>query len=388
VGIQALLANTTGAANTAMGLSALVNNTTGNNQTAVGHQALFSNTTGGQNTAVGQNALVLNTTGNNNTATGFQALLANTTGSNNAAAGGDALTANTTGNNNTAIGVGAGSALTTGSNNTIIGRVAGTAGLDSTVIIAAGVTERMRIDSSGNLGLGTTAPTVQFQINGTQPQIQWSNPTTGATSDDGTHLYLSGSDFWLVNKEAASMVFATNNSERARINSTGDLLVGTTSYAGGSATGQTMVSSGTIYQNGGTAGINFVEDKPSGYSETAYHIFRVNFTTVGSITTTGSATAYNTSSDYRLKDIDGPIANSGAYIDALKPVQGSWKADGSRFIGLLAHEAQEVSETTIATGEKDGEQMQAMDYSAPEIIANLIAELQSLRARVAQLEGN
>ena len=109
---------------------------------------------------------------------------------------------------------------------------------------------------------------------------------------------------------------------------------------------------------------------------------------VGSISVTGSATAYNTSSDYRLKDVDGPITNSGAYIDALKPVQGSWKADGSRFIGLLAHEVQEVSETTIATGEKDGEKMQAMDYSAPELIANLIAEIQSLRARVAQLEGN
>ena len=69
-------------------------------------------------------------------------------------------------------------------------------------------------------------------------------------------------------------------------------------------------------------------------------------------------------------------------------MQGSWKVDGSRFIGLVAHEVQEVSETLIATSEKDGEEMQAMDYSAPELIANLIAELQSLRARVAQLEGN
>jgi hypothetical protein len=100
------------------------------------------------------------------------------------------------------------------------------------VIIAAGVTERMRIDSGGNLGLGTSAPTVQFQINGTQPQIQWSNPTTGATSNDGTHLYLSGSDFWLVNKETAAMVFATDNTERMRIDASGNLGIGTTSYVG------------------------------------------------------------------------------------------------------------------------------------------------------------
>ena len=100
------------------------------------------------------------------------------------------------------------------------------------------------------------------------------------------------------------------------------------------------------------------------------------------------AASYNVSSDYRLKDIDGPIVNSGAYIDALKPVQGSWKSGGKRFVGLLAHEVQEVSETAIATGEKDGKEMQAMDYAAPEIIANLIAEVQSLRDRVTQLETN
>jgi hypothetical protein len=122
-------------------------------------------------------------------------------------------------------------------------------------------------------------------------------------------------------------------------------------------------------------------------SQIVFDFYR-NGTRTGNITNTNAATAYNTSSDYRLKEIDGPIANSGAYIDALKPVQGSWKADGSRFIGLLAHEVQEVSETPIATGEKDGEEMQAMDYSAPELITNLIAEIQSLRARVAQLEGN
>jgi len=102
-------------------------------------------------------------------------------------------------------------------------------GSSAAMAFGRATSEFMRIDSSGNLGLGTTAPTVQFQINGTQPQIQWSNPTTGATSNDGTHLYLSSSDFWLVNKEAAAMVFATSNTERARITSAGDVGIGTTS---------------------------------------------------------------------------------------------------------------------------------------------------------------
>ncbi len=158
-------------------------------------------------------------------------------------------------------------------------------------------------------------------------------------------------------------------------------MVGTTSAGAFVAGNGFWVGSGGLY-----SGNRHVAGTASG---AVFQYFTYDTSVIGTISQNGTTgVLYNTSSDYRLKDIDGPIANSGAYIDALKPVQGSWKADGSRFIGLLAHEVQEVSETPIATGEKDGEEMQAMDYSAPELIANLIAEIQSLRARVAQLEGN
>ena len=109
---------------------------------------------------------------------------------------------------------------------------------------------------------------------------------------------------------------------------------------------------------------------------------------MGQIVTNTTTVAYNTSSDYRLKNITGPIANSGAYIDSLNPVEGTWKSDGSAFVGLIAHEVQEASRTLVATGTKDGEQMQGMDYSSAEIIGNLIAELQSVRKRLAALESN
>lgn len=109
---------------------------------------------------------------------------------------------------------------------------------------------------------------------------------------------------------------------------------------------------------------------------------------VGTITCTATATFYTTASDYRLKDIAGPVTDSGIYIDSLRPVQGYWKADRSRFIGFLAHEVQEASETIVAMGEKDGEDNQSLDYASPEMMANIIAELQSLRKRVAELEGS
>jgi hypothetical protein len=256
--------------------------------------------------------------------------------------------------------------------------------VDGTNIIAfangSAATERMRIDSSGNVGIGTNAPAYKLQVT--------SATESGAYITDGTRAIS------LINSAAAGgavigaftnhpLLLTTNNTERMRIDTSGNLLVGKTTTSLGTA-GFVASATGMTATNTNAEAGNFNRQSSDG----DLIQFRRATTQVGSISVSAAATAYNTSSDYRLKDIEGPIANSGAYIDALKPVQGSWKVDGSRFIGLLAHEVQEVSETPIATGEKDGEEMQAMDYSAPELITNLIAEIQSLRARVAQLEGN
>jgi hypothetical protein len=137
------------AANTAVGVSALGSGSlSGGNNTAVGYAALTNNTTGDNNISNGPYTLFSNTIGGSNTAVGHSALQANISGYFNSAFGRNALYL-TTGTSNLAIGYSAGSALTTGNNNTIIGSVAGTAGLSDTVIIAAGATERMRIDSTG-----------------------------------------------------------------------------------------------------------------------------------------------------------------------------------------------------------------------------------------------
>jgi len=204
VGDSALYSCTTGALNVAIGPFALYSNISGASNIAIGHDALYFNTAT-SNIAIGTNALKSTTTGGGNIGIGDQVLLSNTTGtlntviggrntaydnttgSNNVVLGDLALRFNTTGSNNTCIGINAGYNLTTGSNNTIIGNVLGTAGLADTVIIGAGAAERLRIDSSGRVGIGTTGPLAKLDvISSTLPQVYFSSSET-----DGSTKYLS-----------------------------------------------------------------------------------------------------------------------------------------------------------------------------------------------------
>ena len=226
--------------------------------------------------------------------------------------------------------------------------------------------EQMRLTSTG-LGIGTSSPAAKLDVAGGNIRM-----------DDGYRLrWGDGTAAWEGSGAYDVLIAYTNNTERARIDSGGSLLVGATSSVQAGAAVFGCFSSDCTNRFG--LSLVTTQTTATGYMQQ----FVYNGAQVGSITTTSSTTTYNTSSDYRLKTITGPITTSGAYIDSLNPVEGTWKADGATFVGLIAHEVQEASRTNVATGEKDGEQMQGMDYSSAEIIANLIAEVQSLRKRLA-----
>ena len=111
-------------------------------------------------------------------------------------------------------------------------------------------------------------------------------------------------------------------------------------------------------------------------------LFRYATTPVGSVVCGPTATTFNTSSDYRLKDNQAPLSGSGAFIDALKPTVWNWKLDGTRGCGFIAHEFADVSPGSVS-GIKDGIDYQSMQASSSEVIANLVAEIQDIRKRLS-----
>ena len=172
IGASALQSNTIGLQNTAIGVSALQSNTTASSNTAIGYQSLFSTTGGLNNTSIGAGALYSNIDGYNNTANGFQSLYSNKGGDNNTAIGASALrdfnlVTNTGAGYNTAVGFNTGRGIVTGINNTILGaNVTGlAASLSNNIIIADGAgNQRINVDATGNVGIGTTTPAYTLHV--------------------------------------------------------------------------------------------------------------------------------------------------------------------------------------------------------------------------------
>lgn len=109
-------------------------------------------------------------------------------------------------------------------------------------------------------------------------------------------------------------------------------------------------------------------------------------TNVGSISVTTTATAYNTSSDYRLKEDLEPVSGAVASVLATPVYRFRWKAtpEAPKVYGFMAHEAQATVPEAV-TGAKDGPQMQAIDQS--KLVPLLWAAVQELAGRVAALEA-
>ena len=178
-----------------------------------------------------------------------------------------------------------------------------------------------------------------------------------------------------------SLRFAVNaGAERGRFTSNG-LLIGTTNDSVNSNTlGHTLDKDGYAAHRRNSA--------PSLYlnrygTEGNIQIFYHAGTGVGSISVSNDATAFNTTSDYRLKNVKGSIQNGLERTLALNPVEFEWKESGKTSEGFIAHEAEEIFADAVS-GEKDGIEMQGMDYGR--ITPLLVKAIQEQQEQIKELK--
>ena len=254
---------------------------------------------------------------------------------------------------------------------------------------ATSTTERLRIDSSGNLLAGTTSASALSNMGSNTggmilDNIASSNTSLLVTHDTSELFVTADASYGYIWQESNhALKFGTNTTERMQITAGGDVLFNCTSLPSTSV-------AGAGFEKNGSQAILF-SSSGSTTSSSNHAEFLNSNGVVGTINTNGSATAYNTSSDYRLKENQVAISDGITRLKTLKPYRFNFKADPTKTVdGFFAHEVTAVPEAI--SGEKDGTRMQGIDQSklVPLLTAALqeaITKIETLETKVAALES-
>jgi hypothetical protein len=271
----------------------------------------------------------------------------------------------------------------------------------------------MRIDSSGNVGIGTSSPGNKLHVQISQTSSTTTNMSANSTlnlANSGTGERAFNSIKFAANQQDMFISAVNSNAQNTRRigfflgsvagNATTDERLSI--FGSGAvriACANTLATPSSTNQgveiNNTNSGSRFFGAGTG--TETHLEFGNTNGTR-GTIQTTSTNTVYNTTSDYRLKQNITPMTGALAKVTQLKPSNYKWKVDGSDGQGFIAHELQSVIPECV-TGEKDavetytddnGDEQTRPKYQMVDtsfLVATLTAAIQEQQAIIADLKA-
>jgi len=206
--------------------------------------------------------------------------------------------------------------------------------------------DAVTVDGSGNVGVGDSTPSRALSTKSSSVTVGSFESTSASgglvsfvdpnTTNDVTVR---------VGSLGNNLVLQAGGSERMKLESSGNIFMGSFNSSGGSA--------GVKFDIGNSSSETEIQTSVNGTATRIHYAFRNDNGEVGKITTNGSATTYATSSDYRLKENVTDVTDGITRIKQLSPKRFNFIADANKTVdGFIAHEVSSVVPEAIA-GEKD-----------------------------------